>query len=106
MRRLACFLQKYVLAPGSLDGPRRIRPVSGELEDHRNYRTAIEPGISITGASRLRLSQESPATSLCGIPWTKLTDKGMFDELVCSECIEWPPTCAALAGRHRKLERG
>ena len=65
--------------------------------------TRRAPGPS--GGSELHLVREDSEASLCGIPRTSLTNGGIFDVLVCNDCVEWLPKRMEFSRRMRKVDR-
>jgi hypothetical protein len=49
---------------------------------NRNYRV-------LSSDSLLHLIRDDAEASLCGIPRPSLGTAGGFDEVVCSDCLEW-----------------
>ena len=71
----------------------------------RNYRALIKRGPgSPGGAALLHLIREDAEASLCGIPRSSLSSGGVFNELVCSECIEYLPKRQAFSAQHPKVK--
>ena len=71
----------------------------------RSYRALIKRTGGPSGGSLLHLIREDAEASLCGIPRSSLTEGGMFDDLVCSECIEWLPKRVKASAAFRAAER-
>jgi hypothetical protein len=72
---------------------------------NRNYRALIKRAGGPSGGTLLHLIREDSETSLCGIPRAQLSGSGIFDELVCPECIDWLPRRMDFSTRHPKVER-
>jgi hypothetical protein len=53
----------------------------------RNYRALIKRGARPSGGTLLHLIREDAEASLCGIPRSSLTSGGLFDELICPDCV-------------------
>ena len=70
------------------------------------YRALIKRGPgSPAGASLLHLIREDAETSLCGLPRSMLSSGGVFNEVVCPECIEYLPKRVAFSEQHPKVKR-
>jgi hypothetical protein len=68
-----------------------------------SYRAFIKRSGGPSGGSLLHLTGEDDDASICGIPRASLVGGGMFDELVCSDCIKGLPR-AAVTGTNRKAQ--
>jgi len=79
--------------------------VPGDSAGNRNYRALIKRTGGPSGGSLLHLIREDSETSLCGIPRAQLVGGGMFDELVCLECIDWLPRRMDFSRAHPKVKR-
>jgi hypothetical protein len=55
----------------------------------RTYRALIKRGSTGEHGAFLHLIGEDAEASLCGIPRSSLTSGDVFDELVCSDCVDW-----------------
>ena len=71
----------------------------------RNYRALIKRSGGPGGGSPLHLIRDDAEASLCGIPRASLSGGGIFDEVVCPECIEWLPKRIEFSDEHPKVER-
>ncbi len=71
----------------------------------RNYRALIKRAGRPSGGTLLHLIREDSETSLCGIPRPSLAGGGLFDELVCPECLEWLPKRMDFSQAHPKIEK-
>jgi hypothetical protein len=71
---------------------------------NRNYR-AIKRGAGPSGGTLLRLIREDAEASLCGIPQSSLSRGGLFDEMICPDCIEWLPKRAKASPPFRTVDR-
>jgi hypothetical protein len=49
--------------------------------------------------------REGAESALCGIPRSARTNSGIFDELVCPDCIVWLPKRMEASRKLRKVER-
>jgi hypothetical protein len=56
-----------------------------------------------SGGSLLHLVREDTEASLCGLPRTTLGQGGMFDQVVCPDCIEWLHKRKLVSGRFPKV---
>jgi hypothetical protein len=64
---------------------------------------AMTVHISVpSGGSLLHLVREDSEAALCGIPRATLGQGGMFDQVVCPDCIEWLHRRKLVSGRFRK----
>ncbi len=54
-----------------------------------NYRALIMRSSGPSGGTLLHVIRENAEASLCGIPRAALTGSGLFDELLCADCLEW-----------------
>jgi len=71
----------------------------------RDYRALIKRSMSPSGGTLLHLIREDSETSLCGIPRESLGGGGIFDELVCPDCIEWLPRRMDFSAAHPRLDK-
>jgi hypothetical protein len=71
----------------------------------RSYRALIKRGAGPSGGTLLHLIRDDAEASLCGIPRTVLTSGGVFDELVCPDCIEWLPRRMDFSRQHRRVDK-
>ncbi len=69
------------------------------------YRALVKLTGGPSGGSPLHLIRHDADASLCGIPGAQLSASGIFDEIVCSECIEWLPKRMDLSQAHPKIRR-
>lgn len=74
-------------------------------DGNRQYRALITRSLSPSGGTLLHLIREDSETSLCGIPRAQLSGSGIFDELVCEECIEWLPKRLGFSEEHRRVDK-
>jgi hypothetical protein len=58
-----------------------------------------------SGGRLLHLVRDDAEASLCSIPRPSLTSGGMFDELVCADCLEWFDRRRAVSGKQPKVQR-
>jgi hypothetical protein len=65
---------------------------------NRNYRV-------LSSDSLLHLIREDAEASLCGLPRPSLASDGVFDQLVCPDCIEWLTKRRAASAKMRTVER-
>ena len=70
-----------------------------------DYRALVKRSGGPSGASLLHLIREDAEASLCGIPRYHLSSGGMFDELVCRDCIDWLPKRLEATARQRRVDR-
>ena len=70
---------------------------------NRNYRALIKRSTSSSGGTLLHLIREDSETTLCGIPRADLSGGGIFDEMVCPDCIEWVPKRLDFSDQHPRV---
>jgi hypothetical protein len=78
--------------------------VTGEAGS-RNYRALIKRTTSPSEETLLHLIREDAEASLCGIPRASLGTAGGFDEVVCTDCIEWLPRRMDFSAEHPRVTR-
>jgi hypothetical protein len=69
------------------------------------YRALIKRAGGPSGGLPLHLIREDSETTLCGIPRDQLSGGGMFNELVCDDCIEWLPRRMDFSATHPRTEK-
>jgi hypothetical protein len=67
------------------------------------YRAKIVKQSGSGGGSPLHLIVDGSPSSVCGVPSERLTAGGLFDEVVCAQCLEEMPRPKRLKLPGRKL---
>ena len=73
--------------------------------DQRTYRALVKRSAGPSGGTLLHLIPEDSEASLCGIPRAQLASGGVFDELVCPDCIEWLPKRMDFSAAHPRVDK-
>src|SRR5690349_1435515 len=71
----------------------------------KTYRALIKRSMSPSGGTLLHLIRDDAEASLCGIPRSSLASSGMFDEVVCDDCLDWFEKRRAVSGAFPPADR-
>jgi len=67
------------------------------------YHALITSKSGPNAGTLLHLIREDAEASLCGIPRSSLRPGGIFDEIVCSDCLDWLPKRQEASRKMRRV---
>jgi hypothetical protein len=71
---------------------------------HLDYRALVRREGGPSGGSLVHLIRDGSEAALCGTPRPALVPGGVFDEVVCPDCIEWLPKRMAATQRNPRAK--